>query len=170
MIRPASSEDFFGAQRILAQLDRSFFRKNRIVMMSLEEASLTRQRFDEWLTGTCSVTGDTLAPFVAERDGALVAVMLLRLSAPPPAGLSRMFKPAKVLKIEELVVEESWRGKGYGTALLKVAQQKALEGGADRISVGTIGNQERAVRFYRRYFKADVEEYMFSKHLSVSHR
>jgi GNAT superfamily N-acetyltransferase len=52
------------------------------------------------------------------------------------------------LILHDLFVEEGWRGRGAGRALVKAAAQKALETGACRLDVMVLGSNGGGRRFY----------------------
>jgi ribosomal protein S18 acetylase RimI-like enzyme len=53
-------------------------------------------------------------------------------------------------EISDLVVHESCRGRGYGTAIIQTLIQKALALGADEVEIGAALDNPRAADLYRR--------------------
>ena len=53
--------------------------------------------------------------------------------------------------VNELVVDEQFRGKGIGQALMKTAELEARRRGMDELEVGTENNNLSAQKFYRNY-------------------
>lgn len=54
-------------------------------------------------------------------------------------------------QVNELVVDEQYRGQGIGQALMKTAEQEARQRGMDELEVGTEINNLDAQKFYRKY-------------------
>jgi GNAT superfamily N-acetyltransferase len=53
-------------------------------------------------------------------------------------------------EISDMVVHESCRGRGYGTAIIQTLIQKALALGADEVEIGAALDNPRAADLYRR--------------------
>jgi len=61
------------------------------------------------------------------------------------------FHKVGTAQVNELVVDEQFRGKGIGQALMKTAEQEARHRGMDELEVGTESNNLTAQKFYRKY-------------------
>lgn len=54
-------------------------------------------------------------------------------------------------QVNELVIDEQFRGKGIGQALMKAAEKEARHRGMDELEVGTESDNLAAQKFYRKY-------------------
>jgi ribosomal protein S18 acetylase RimI-like enzyme len=54
-------------------------------------------------------------------------------------------------QVNELVVDDNFRGQGIGQALMKAAEQEARRRGMDELEVGTEQENLPAQQFYRKY-------------------
>ena len=54
------------------------------------------------------------------------------------------------LIIDDICVDEKYRGNGIGTELVEFAKKLALENGLDKIELNVYENNQNAVRFYKR--------------------
>jgi ribosomal protein S18 acetylase RimI-like enzyme len=54
-------------------------------------------------------------------------------------------------QVNELVIDEAYRGKGIGQALMKAAELEARRRGMDELEVGTESENLAAQKFYRKY-------------------
>lgn len=80
---------------------------------------------------------------VAEVDGAVVGLLTYRIH-------DDLFHGGPTSLIEELVVDEAFRGRGVGTALVEEALRIAVESGCVGVAVSTERENERAQALYRR--------------------
>lgn len=86
---------------------------------------------------------------VAELDGQVVGCAEVHLhTSDNPAS---MMRPATVATVE-LAVLDGRRGNGLGSALMAAAEEAARAGGADRIHLDMLADNEGALRFYRDRF------------------
>lgn len=81
--------------------------------------------------------------FVAEAAGAVVGLLAVQFR-------DSLAHPGRCALIEELVVDEGWRGRGIGEALVERAVRAARRRGCCEIEVSTERANARARRFYRR--------------------
>lgn len=82
-----------------------------------------------------------LRAFVAVVDGRIVGCLTLTWDF-------AIWSGGKVLRIDDLIVDESWRAKGIGTALMRAAAALALSQRASMRWEVEVSN-EAAQRFYR---------------------
>lgn len=81
---------------------------------------------------------------VAEADGAVIG-MLLFIRIP---NLSHVGRPYAM--VEDVVVDEPFRGSGHGEALMRQAIEMAREGGCYKLTFTSNKARSEAHRFYRR--------------------
>lgn len=62
-----------------------------------------------------------------------------------------LFRPCKVIELDNLVVRADWRGRGIGERLLVETQRWSREQGASHVEVGVHAFNRGARRFYERY-------------------
>jgi ribosomal protein S18 acetylase RimI-like enzyme len=82
-----------------------------------------------------------IVQLVARADGGIVGVLTL-VVLPLAEGLKA--------RIEDVIVDESARGRGIGEALVREAQAIAAEAGARRVELSSAPAREAANRLYRR--------------------
>lgn len=82
---------------------------------------------------------------VAEHEGEVVAFVRACLSEKTQTRLRRAMRSAM---IEELVVSETARRRGHGSALMDRAWAWAREGGAERVTLRVYAANTAAVRLY----------------------
>jgi len=141
MIREASScdaADAVGLIRILAQSDG-------------EESPVNEEYVREFLSFPGS---GILLACAGDR-----ALGLLSYSMRP-----NLYHASRSCLIEELVVDESARGRGIGGALVEAVMQKAAAAGCAEISVTTMPENRGAIRFYRSHGFEDEAVYL-ERHL-----
>jgi len=59
-----------------------------------------------------------------------------------------VFRPRRILYIDDLCVDEAARGQGIGTALMGAVRELARERGLERIELNVWERNEGAMRFY----------------------
>ncbi|MCZ8184494.1 MAG: GNAT family N-acetyltransferase [Beijerinckiaceae bacterium] len=84
---------------------------------------------------------------VLEAEGRVVGYCAYRHTKAPPF-LPGAFSPE--IYVENLVVAQAARGKGYGQALLKAIEDIAREAGATRIVLGVVPGNTLALKAYER--------------------
>lgn len=85
--------------------------------------------------------------FVAEIDGTVAGLAVL-VHRKPPANPA--MQPRRVAFLDDLCVDERFRGQGVGTALLQEVQRRAALRQADSLELMAWGFNESAIRFYQR--------------------
>lgn len=83
-----------------------------------------------------------LRHFVVEVEGKVVSTCVLVLVQ----NLNHRMKPYAL--IENVVTDPAYRQKGYGTAVLKAAQQAAWDHGCYKVMLLTGSKKEETLRFY----------------------
>jgi len=81
--------------------------------------------------------------FMAEKDGEPVGIIGIMHNHNIHDGF--------VTYIEHLVIDEDYRGNGYGTKLIEFAEARALEEGCHLIELDTDIGQEEVLPFYERH-------------------
>jgi len=118
------------------------------------------------LGGTSPITQDYVGEYIAfpgssillaQEDGRVAG--LLSYSLRP-----NLYHAANSALIEELVVRESARGRGVGSALMSELLRRLPSQGCAEVSVTTMPDNERAIRFYRSHGLVD-EAVFLEKHL-----
>ena len=97
--------------------------------------------------------------FVAVAEGNVVGLVQVSVYSP--------FLMDDAAEIAALVVDEEWRGRGIGHALVKAAETWALENGCSTIYVRTNIIRERSGGFYRQIgFQQVKTAHTFAKPLA----
>lgn len=85
--------------------------------------------------------------FGAEEAGQLVGFLHMTIKHTPN---NRLVMPRSILYVEELVVEQAYRGKGIATALFAWVRQTAREQAVDDIELMVWGFNRSAIGFYEK--------------------
>lgn len=91
-----------------------------------------------------SAKPDTYANFVYEDGGKVVGFL-------SEVFYLTFFHRVGSAQVNELVVDDSVRGKGIGRALMKAAEEEARRRHMDELEVGTESDNLKAQSFYRKY-------------------
>jgi GNAT superfamily N-acetyltransferase len=132
-IRPASESDLARIVELLGQMDETMYPPRRDADAAAHLAIFRQIDADP-----------RQHMLVAEADGRVVGSAHLIVIP----HLSRSCKPSAV--VEGVVVEEAYRGKGVGAALMRRVQQTAREEGCYKLSLSTNLARTGAHRFYSR--------------------
>lgn len=104
-----------------------------------DEVTVTLEHFEQ--------TGFGLNPvwwaYVAESEGRIIALALYYIRYSTWKG-RRMF-------LEDIIVTESWRGKGIGSMLFERLQEEAKEKGFSGMAWQVLEWNEPAINFYKKY-------------------
>ncbi|MDB5022825.1 MAG: acetyltransferase family protein [Mucilaginibacter sp.] len=109
-----------------------------------EEVTVTLQEFEDAGFGNKPVW----KAFVAEADGLIVGFALYYIRYSTWKGC-RMY-------LEDLIITESWRGKGIGRLLFDQLVQQARESGFNGMTWQVLDWNEPAINFYKKY-EATIE-------------
>lgn len=85
--------------------------------------------------------------YIAEEDGEAVGCMYAKVVSRPSNPF--IYETDEVL-IDQISVNPAHQGKGYGKALLKMAQELARQNGIKRITLAVWAFNEHAIEFYER--------------------
>ena len=132
-IRPASEADLAPIMGLLGQMDETMYPPR-------QEAGLSTQ-----LDIFRQIAADPRQHLlVAEANGRIVGTAHLIVIS----HLSRSCKPSAL--VEGVVVDEAYRGKGVGAALMRQVQQIAQNAGCYKLTLSTNLARTGAHRFYSR--------------------
>jgi ribosomal protein S18 acetylase RimI-like enzyme len=87
---------------------------------------------------------ETYANFVYEDEGKVVGFL-------SEVFYMTFYHRVGTAQVNELVVDDSYRGKGIGHALMKAAEEEARRRKMDELEVGTERENLKAQEFYRKY-------------------
>ncbi|NLF52651.1 MAG: GNAT family N-acetyltransferase [Leptolinea sp.] len=87
---------------------------------------------------------DTYANYVYELDGRVVGFISIVF-------YMTFFHRVGTAQVNELVVNDGYRGKGIGHDLMKAAEEEAKRRKVDELEVGTEKDNLPAQKFYRKY-------------------
>ncbi|MEX1018395.1 MAG: GNAT family N-acetyltransferase [Litorilinea sp.] len=89
-------------------------------------------------------------PLLAEMGGCVAGFAALRI-------VPCIFYPEPYAELTELYVEPAYRGRGVGRALVRYAEQMAIEAGADQLFILTGFDNQPALALYRGLGYADYD-------------
>ena len=98
-------------------------------------------------TGELQAAEDADLHLVAEVDGLVVGSLDAFARPRPPAGSMRAARRSASIGI---AVDEGWRGRGIGTALMDAAEAWARETGLDALELDVADPNGDAMRLYQR--------------------
>lgn len=87
----------------------------------------------------------SVACFVAEHEGSVIGLVVLRLSEPPPD--HSMLLPRRTASVD-VVVDANQPRLGVGAALMETAESWALENEVDMLMLDMLRANEPALAFY----------------------
>ncbi len=139
IIRKANREDIAGLTKLLLEVQKV----HSDVRPDLFIAG-TRKYTDEELE---EILQDDLRPiFVADLDGAVVGYAFCLVSTPS----SHSLRPIKSLYIDDLCVDEAFRGKHIGVELYRFVVDYAKEIGCYNVTLNVWADNLKAVAFYEK--------------------
>lgn len=118
MIRRATLEDYQAVSTLFEQVDQL----HADALPDLFQPSDGPARSQEWFAQIAA--SEDAALFVAEQQGILVGLVLCRVHNSPAFPL---FVPRRYVHINDLVVHESFQGKGIGRLLMQRAHEWTKE-------------------------------------------
>lgn len=92
---------------------------------------------------TRRIEEDKNIALVAEDNGEVVGYIVVTLYSQP------FLKENPIAELENMFVDESYRGKGIGKRLVEKAKRLAKEKGAKRFKVEAAAQNEKAIKFYK---------------------
>jgi ribosomal protein S18 acetylase RimI-like enzyme len=133
-IRDARADDISAMARLLGQL------------FAIESDFVFREQAQK--DGLFLLLHQAACLLVADEDGVVVGMVSVQpLISTAQGGMVGL--------LEDLVVDEAWRGKGIGSQLLSAALDWAREQGLTRVQLLADRNNEAALQFYfRRSFQS----------------
>lgn len=156
-IRPATPADVPTILRFIREL-AEYEREPQAVVAS--EADLLR---DGWGLAADAVTPSALASPVRFR--ALIAEISVESAEPMPAGFALYFTSYSTwlghhgIRLEDLYVTPTFRGRGIGRALLTRLAQIAVEEGCGRLEWDVLTWNEPAIAVYERIGARTLSEW-----------
>ncbi len=108
----------------------------------MEDGAVERSRkdFERFLPNGLSSEGHYLFSIVDDETKAKVGILWLGSIQEAP----------DMIWVYDIEIDQKQRGKGYGTAALKLAEEKARELGKKRIGLQVFGHNKDALRLYER--------------------
>ncbi|MER7798220.1 GNAT family N-acetyltransferase [Microbacterium sp. NPDC096154] len=94
----------------------------------------------------------TVFAHVVESDGEVVGIAIWFLNYSTWTGLNGIY-------LEDLIVRESHRGRGYGLALMRALARECIEQGYGRFEWTVLDWNEPSIRFYRQLGAVGMDEW-----------
>ena len=126
ILRTATSEDYAAWCMLYAQLDRSHYLALPEFFRPVVGLSRSREFFAEMLAN------EDVDIFVAEHEGALVGMVICFIDETSQAPF---VVPRRFVHIDDMVVDESFRHRGVGQALLERVHQWTQEKGLAEVEL-----------------------------------
>jgi GNAT superfamily N-acetyltransferase len=138
LIRSATKEDFVNVYPLLEQLWPN-------KELSKEELNKVFQR---------GISSETDELFCAELDGTVIGFCAYAI-------INNLWQEGYISYVYAMVVDETHRGQGYGTKLIKEAIDKSKKQGMKRVELDSGFHREKAHEFYLK-LGFDKRAYLFS--------
>lgn len=101
----------------------------------------SRKEFDSYMPQGPSTKGHYIFTVVNEKTKEKVGMVWYADAEKPLTDM---------LWIYDIEIDAKWRGKGYGTAVMKLVEEKARELGKSRVGLQVFGHNEGARKLYER--------------------
>ncbi|MBP5328432.1 MAG: GNAT family N-acetyltransferase [Spirochaetaceae bacterium] len=140
LIRKAVKEDASVIENLYTELEKDgvFYQPEHFVLSKTGERS---QQLESILSS------DSQVMFVAENNGRVIGFAHVLFAKSKPFSC---LKPQSNIYLQDLVVTESCRNRGFGTQLLNAAKQYGIEKGADFFRTQVFPGNVAGLRFYER--------------------
>ena len=140
LIRKAVKEDASVIENLYTELEKDgvFYQPEHFVLSKTGERS---QQLESILSS------DSQVMFVAENNGRVIGFAHVLFAKAKPFSC---LKPQSNIYLQDLVVTESCRNRGFGTQLLNAAKQYGIEKGADFFRTQVFPGNVDGMRFYER--------------------
>lgn len=93
------------------------------------------------------ITGENTPVYVGVIDGEVMAYAFCEIKISKG---TQNLKPLKTFYIDDLCVDEKFRGKGFGTAIYNYVKERAKESGCYHLTLNVWHLNQSAVRFYQK--------------------
>ena len=137
LIREMRKEDFFEVDRLMAQVHKLHVNGRPDLYVDVDHIYSEEQYYE-------MVENDDMITVLAEEEGSVVGICMVSMRS-----RTCMIK-RRTAYMEDLCVDESYRGKGIGTDLFVFAKKKVKEMGAERLDLMVWEFNESAKKFYEK--------------------
>ncbi|MBX3178167.1 MAG: GNAT family N-acetyltransferase [Candidatus Hydrogenedentes bacterium] len=138
-IRRATFDDYDAACALYRTVDNYHLELYPSIFQEVDGPARPRERFEAKLSDPLK------AVFVAAHRGELCGLADVTEEEAPPYP---MFKPARIARIDNLVVAEAYRRRGIARALLEAVRGWASEHALGRIQLSVYSKNTDALAFY----------------------
>ena len=136
MIRKATFDDI----SVISELYREQFREMaKLIPDFIKEGNQSVEFLEK------TISSDDSDILVYENDGIIVGFILLQAKERPDFDF---MIPGKYCYIMDIIVTESYRNKGFGTALMNSAKDWAKEQNCNLINLDVLVNNHGAIKLY----------------------
>ena len=136
MIRKATFDDI----SVISELYREQFREmEKLIPDFIKEGNQSVEFLEK------TISSDDSDILVYENDGIIVGFILLQAKERPDFDF---MIPGKYCYIMDIIVTESYRNKGFGTALMNSAKDWAKEQNCNLINLDVLVNNHGAIKLY----------------------
>ncbi|WP_211748551.1 GNAT family N-acetyltransferase [Paenibacillus sp. Marseille-Q4541] len=137
-IRIASSGDYHQISRLVAQI-QAIHAETRPDIFNIDPCPLKSDYYQKLLQDPQSKV------FVAEHEGTIIAYAIIRIHVAPQRSI---YRNRKFISVDDLCVDEAFRGLGTGRHLLEYIFHYAKENGSESVELGVLEFNTEAIRFY----------------------
>lgn len=138
MIRKATYKDI----PAISELYREQFREmSKLIPDFIKEGNQSKEFLEK------TITNDDSDILVYENDGTVVGFILLQAKERPDFDF---MLPGKYCYIMDVIVTESHRNKGFGTALMNSAKDWAKEQDCNFVNLDVLSNNTGAITLYKK--------------------
>lgn len=150
-IRDMKLEDYNEVDRLMAQVHKLHVEGRPDLYIDVEHI-YSMEMFQEM------VENEDMISFVAEEDNTIVGICFVSMREK-----TCMIK-RRTAYMDDLCVDEAFRGKGIGRILFAHAKKRAKEMGAERMDLMVWNFNESALKFYEE-MGMKPQRYIMEKHL-----
>jgi diamine N-acetyltransferase len=152
VVRVATRKD----ASLLAELGARTFRESSPDTRHEDVESYVRENFTREKLITCLSVKNTTA-LILEKCGQVIGYALLSPGTPP----DQLVRPPHSIQIKWLYILREWTGRRLGDVLMVRGLEHVMHSGFETIWLTVWKNNERAIRFYKRWGFRKVGVYDF---------
>jgi GNAT superfamily N-acetyltransferase len=126
------NEHIEGVQKLIEQLDELYSTCHDISVETIKKTTINMIQLKDIYLNFIAMEGNKIVGFIST------------------VFYKTFFHPGGTVLINELIVDNTFRGKGIGIKLIAKIKEIAKQRGMNEIEVGTTFNNKKAINFYKK--------------------